>query len=198
MKKCTGCGKLKSLDCFYKRNKKPRAKCKLCENITSKNWREKNKQYIHEYNIEYRKSNNEELKTKDRNKYLTRGKTKEYLKRRRDYYQKNKEKLCKYSAKWSKNNPEKHAENTRIRKQRQRNLTGNLTKESVEFRFRYYGYCCYYCGCNGCKLTIEHRIPISRGGTNHPSNIVPACRTCNSKKGTKTEKEFKKILDNAD
>lgn len=51
---------------------------------------------------------------------------------------------------------------------------------------------CYYC-----KLptiwsdwTVEHRIPLSRGGNNHRDNIVGACTICNGKKANRTEAEF--------
>ncbi|MDB4875733.1 MAG: hypothetical protein JWM41_2179 [Gemmatimonadetes bacterium] len=30
---------------------------------------------------------------------------------------------------------------------------------------------------------MDHVIPISRGGSHTRENVVPACRSCNSKKG---------------
>lgn len=47
---------------------------------------------------------------------------------------------------------------------------------------------CAYCGA--VADTIDHRIPLSRGGKHEPENIVPACRTCNFRKHTKTDEEF--------
>jgi 5-methylcytosine-specific restriction endonuclease McrA len=47
---------------------------------------------------------------------------------------------------------------------------------------------------NPIVLSIEHRIPLSRGGSNWPANLAPACKTCNSSKGTKTEKEYRELL----
>ena len=48
---------------------------------------------------------------------------------------------------------------------------------------------CYYCGASG-KMTIEHMVPLSRGGAHDSSNIVPACEHCNKSKNTKTAEEF--------
>jgi len=48
---------------------------------------------------------------------------------------------------------------------------------------------CAYCGKEG-SLEIEHLVPRSRGGSNRVSNLVVACRACNTKKGTQTLEEF--------
>ena len=48
--------------------------------------------------------------------------------------------------------------------------------------------------CNGCKthfpfknMTIDHIIPQSKGGTNHPENLQLLCNFCNSTKGNGTQ-----------
>ncbi len=43
---------------------------------------------------------------------------------------------------------------------------------------------CHYCHRRvGRKnLTMDHVVPLSRGGKSKKGNIVPACKTCNTKK----------------
>lgn len=43
---------------------------------------------------------------------------------------------------------------------------------------------CYYCKKQfpAKELTMDHKIPISRGGKTTKSNVVPCCKECNNKK----------------
>ena len=43
---------------------------------------------------------------------------------------------------------------------------------------------CHYCRKRR-VLTIDHVIPLSKGGKHLKENIVPACRSCNSTKGNR-------------
>jgi 5-methylcytosine-specific restriction endonuclease McrA len=51
------------------------------------------------------------------------------------------------------------------------------------------GRLCFY--CFGPFDTIDHIIPLMRGGDNMETNLVPACRSCNSSKGSKLLAEWK-------
>ncbi len=42
---------------------------------------------------------------------------------------------------------------------------------------------CVYCGARA--TTVDHRVALRQGGTNDPSNLVPACIPCNSSRGAK-------------
>jgi 5-methylcytosine-specific restriction protein A len=51
---------------------------------------------------------------------------------------------------------------------------------------------CYHCEqkFKSTELTMDHLIPISRGGKSDKKNCVPSCKECNSKKGYKTRAEM--------
>lgn len=49
-------------------------------------------------------------------------------------------------------------------------------------RAAFRGLPCHYCGAPKAG-TVDHVIPVSRGGTNDASNLVPACGPCNYSKG---------------
>ena len=46
------------------------------------------------------------------------------------------------------------------------------------------GGVCHYCGARVApqELTLDHVVPIIRGGLSVKNNCVPACRDCNSRK----------------
>ena len=43
---------------------------------------------------------------------------------------------------------------------------------------------CHYCGktFKPSELTMDHLVPIVRGGCTTKGNVVPACKECNNKK----------------
>ena len=51
---------------------------------------------------------------------------------------------------------------------------------------------CYYCHKNFLpdELTMDHLIPLSRGGRSTKGNIVPCCKICNTKKKYLTPAEI--------
>src|SRR3970282_360244 len=66
-----------------------------------------------------------------------------------------------------------------IRPQKQRLSTCRTPWDSIK---EYYGHRCAYCGART-KLTRDHMVPRSRGGTMSKDNIAPACESCNMRKG---------------
>lgn len=64
-------------------------------------------------------------------------------------------------------------------------------RETIGTRLRFdvltrCNYACFYCGKPAAfglvQLEVEHVVPVSRGGTNEPWNLVAACRECNAGK----------------
>jgi 5-methylcytosine-specific restriction endonuclease McrA len=88
---------------------------------------------------------------------------------------------------WEKDNPEKVKAKNMQRGRRMKSVEGHCTAEELQARIDLDGRKCYLCGCDWDALptrdqTIDHVIPVSKGGSNWPSNLRPACRSCNSKK----------------
>lgn len=54
--------------------------------------------------------------------------------------------------------------------------------------FKRDSFCCQYCGQEK-DLTLDHLIPKSKGGKSTWTNLVTACKYCNSKKGDFTPEE---------
>jgi 5-methylcytosine-specific restriction endonuclease McrA len=54
---------------------------------------------------------------------------------------------------------------------------------------REYGFRCFYCN-RRTALTLDHYIPLSKGGKHSIGNAVPACRRCNGKKWNKNPEQF--------
>lgn len=50
---------------------------------------------------------------------------------------------------------------------------------------------CHYCGKNvgAANLTMDHVVPVARGGKSVKSNCVPCCKECNSSKRALTPAE---------
>ena len=55
---------------------------------------------------------------------------------------------------------------------------------------------CYYCGnkFKADELTMDHLVPIARGGRSVAGNVVPACKDCNSKKKYLLPMEWEEYL----
>ncbi len=55
---------------------------------------------------------------------------------------------------------------------------------------------CYYCGrkVKPQGLTMDHIVPIIRGGKSRKGNVVPACKECNEKKKYMLPLEWEEYL----
>jgi len=82
------------------------------------------------------------------------------------------------------NDPEGFRVSKRLDKAKRR-AAGSLTAVEWHSIKRLYNFRCAYCGKKGKDLTMDHVVPVAKGGKTERENIVPACMTCNNRKKTK-------------
>ncbi len=56
---------------------------------------------------------------------------------------------------------------------------------------------CHYCGrrFKPSELTMDHLVPLTRGGKSVQGNLVPACKECNNKKKYLLPMEWEEYLE---
>lgn len=90
--------------------------------------------------------------------------------------------------------PEKYRLKVRIRKAQRRGADGSYTKDDLEHIFSRQNGLCAICFCELRPeiREVDHRVPISRGGSNYPTNLQYLCRPCNRRKAAKDPEQFSK------
>lgn len=71
-----------------------------------------------------------------------------------------------------------------------RDTSDHEYKRHKNYIFQRDGYQCVYCGSTS-RLSLDHILPLSRGGSNDPDNLATACLTCNLSKSDRTPEEWK-------
>ena len=156
--------------------------CKQCNKV----YRQRNKERISSYlkswresNIEYRRGYFKEYEKSDKYK-----KYQQYYRLTHD---------LDYSEsikKWWKEHPEKGRFYAAKRRATLRGLTEHFTEQDInELHLEQEGKC-FYCGETYSIYHVEHKIPLSRGGSDTKENLAIACPHCNFTKINKTMEEF--------
>lgn len=192
-KRCSTCGKTKPLTEFGRRRDSPtgfRSACAPCKRIADaaamKRWRERNPDLTLRLAREYREQNRE----KERERF-------------RRYDQANREKRRLAIAASRAENPDHHRElrrkwraanlersRARCRAYWHRRRSGSDPSEEVDaYAELLLLQACGYCGATE-NMSIDHVVPLSRGGKHTVDNLLPACRSCNSSKGNKLLEEW--------
>ncbi len=191
-KYCPQCKETRCHGC-YTRDSKRRdgldAWCKFCNNARRKAYREanaekarqmqerayqKNLSHYRTYQKTYREMHREEINRKRREvKYHA---TEEAKAQRRHYTRSTWERFA-----------EQRRYNVIVRRARKRQAGGTYTLAEWKLLCDKYNHTCLCCGRQEpeIKLTVDHIIPIIRGGTNSIENIQPLCKSCNSSKQAK-------------
>lgn len=220
LKRCTKCGEEKPAtgEFFAHKTSHPErltARCKACDAEYNRVWRQTNRARVKTYlatNSErvakraraYREANRKDIAEAER-AYLSVNAERK-AESRRAWAKKNRERIRKNERIWRELNREyvtqkrrAYATANRIRlnahernrKALKRNADGNHTASDIERQYGAQKGKCYYCHKRlSEKYQVEHVVPLIRGGSNGPENIVIACASCNQSKGSKLPHEW--------
>lgn len=143
--------------------------------------------------MEYYQAHKEEFEAKAEQQALT---TREnILQSKRNWYYNNKEHAQAKHKEWLDANKDKvkqyeveHVVERRgyVEDRRARLMAAKTTLTGGGWRVLLWLYdnTCVYCMKQFDNLEQDHVMPLSRGGSHTPHNVVPACLPCNRKKGT--------------
>lgn len=112
----------------------------------------------------------------------------------RNWDRRNREKRRGFSAAWRKAHPDRRAHISAKRRARELAAPGSQTYEQWLALLEEWGNRCAYCGASGVPLERDHVLPLALGGGHEINNILPACRTCNSRKRLMAREDFIELL----
>ena len=191
-KSCTGCKKIKTLDCYGKKTSSKdglQFRCRTCENTRSKAYRLENPDKVKASVLKCHLSDPSKRKLAKR-KWNEANPDKRKSNRKK-YIDTNLETYKQRKRNWRESNPEKiryYANSRRAKK-----LANGVYEISKKELKRLYESSCVYCGSEH-SIQADHVVPIARGGTHSIGNLVPACARCNQSKGSKLLTEWKASL----
>ena len=188
-KPCSRCKQIKPLTEFNKKSSSKfgyNSACRDCSNAMKRDLTPEQRERKNAKNRLYRAENPEAVKRTNRQQYLN--KREERIIAATLWIENNRE----LHASYQRNNAHKHRERNaayaRARRAKMKlNNTYLITLEEVRNMVI---SPCFYCEAIG-KSSIDHIIAIDRGGVDGIGNLVPACKSCNSSKGTKTIMEWR-------
>ena len=102
-------------------------------------------------------------------------------KRRRE----NPERAREHNRKWERNNPVAVGARTHRHRAAKTAAGGSYTPAEWRSLVEHYGNKCLCCGRTDVALTVDHVVPVSKGGSSNIDNLQPLCLACNSSKNDK-------------
>jgi 5-methylcytosine-specific restriction endonuclease McrA len=111
----------------------------------------------------------------------------------REYRARNREVFNRKQREYAAANAESVAKTKKASNAKRSGAPGKFTVADIDAKFAAQRGLCFYCSRTITPKTfhVDHYIPLSRGGTNEPSNIVLACAKCNLSKHTALPEHFK-------
>lgn len=181
-KPCTKCGVVKSYEEFYRRSAARdgyASSCKKCMRDCAVLVRDKRREYRHRYyEMNRTKSHADSRSWALRNMEKMRSYARRSYRKHRDVH-------LLATKRWRTNNPEKARLIYVRRRAVESKAKGSYMLEDWIARVVMFKGKCAYCSRYVVRLTVDHVVPLSKGGSNNISNIVPACSECNQRKKDK-------------
>lgn len=177
-KTCKACGQSFPLDNFYK----SASKCKPCHKAYATAWQKANPDRVKAHN-----------KKRAPARWQKQKQDEEYMLKKTLYRQTRRKEYTENAARWNKANKIRYQDNVRrshIKSQAKDNKFYLILERELK---AIYASACFFCGTRD-KITIDHIIPISRGGNHSIGNLQPLCKSCNSSKKTRFISEYKYYL----
>jgi 5-methylcytosine-specific restriction endonuclease McrA len=154
-----------------------------------KKWQNNNPEYLKKYHKEYSIKN--KIKISEKSKLWRENNLEHNNKQQKEYRIKNKDKIIQKSKEYNKTENGKASRQRGHIKRRiiEKEIINTLTANEWLDILRQHNFKCAYCGKDLFDLFTkperDHVIPISKGGNNVKENVVPACKSCNCKKGNR-------------
>jgi 5-methylcytosine-specific restriction endonuclease McrA len=92
--------------------------------------------------------------------------------------------------------PDRSSVNSHLTRAIEAGTPATLTLPQWQTAVEYFTYKCAYCGIKPYQV-LEHYVPIIRSGGTTADNCLPACKTCNGRKGIKHPNEFEYLFPTA-
>lgn len=110
--------------------------------------------------------------------------------KQREYARTHSKEAVARAKKWAQDNPLEYRTWMNNRYAREKAAVGQFTYIDYFFAYEDQEGRCAYCGQRlflniKNDIHVDHVIPLAKGGTNWPENIVLACKNCNSSKSDK-------------
>ena len=109
------------------------------------------------------------------------------------YYARHAERLKWRIAEYHRANPAVVRAKSHRHRALRRHAEGSFTPDEWIDLMDSHGGRCAYCHGDG-PLEPDHRVALSRGGSNRIGNILPACHRCNARKHRMSEAQFRARL----
>lgn len=176
------------------RSRKDRS-CPECKCARAKEDRAANPEKYATQAKRYYSANKERIAEYYRHQYSL--KRTEILARHKEYRRENAQKERLRSKRYRQSPQGRRSGRNSVYKRRALKLSAHRvhwSQQDLNRRFAEFGNRCAYCG-SASKTTIDHFIPLSKGGSDCIGNILPACKSCNSSKHNNLASEWYEVQD---